>query len=959
MACTWHAGSITNMTDLGNDQFQVTFELCQGESNGSQSQTTGFLLDIQCATIDNLLTPSITSTNGVTLNAVINGTTIEWGDIDDPTAPVFIDQTVNGGAQQCFTIDVIVTLDFNCSTNDNLVTFDFVGSIGTTFTSVYPGNGEMHCWSSNSYILPCTTSNELSLTLYQQNFPNFFGSANDSLEIIDEQGNQVAFYDGQTLYDLAASSGFTTINLYPFCFECGNYTINYYAPLTYPDGSIVNPKWLELDFDGNITISDTAHVISILFDSGIPCSGVSSTNPSCPETCDGTIQITDTLLVDPVLYSIDGGTTTQSDSLFENLCVGTYYVNVQDANGYSVIDTVYLISNVPDVDIGPDSSLCDGSTVIIDPGSGFASYLWNDATTNQTLNATSSGDYWVTVTDTNGCISTDSITLGLDEVTALLTNIVNESCNNANNGGATIQNVNGTNIGQFTVTWSDPSGNLFDTDVVNAGGSSSQNALFSGPWQVTIDDMFGCQWNTTVPIQIGSINISTNLGHPQCYATSTGSITAFSTTPGSFSFEIKDANGVIKNNLNTNTANSLTAGIYTVSITDASGCFNEVTVELIDPLELALNLNITPPSCYGDSTGIVYVADVYNYQGDVDNIQYIWDPSGVNGVDLTFIDKQPSGEYNLTIQDEIGCTYQESFFITTPDPLIGNLEVLSKTYCRTKDFQSGNGLVAVESGGLGFSGTGNIVYTWKNLSNGDVSNNTTFVVREPGWMVTTLTDANHCVFTDSIYVDSLNPIAAFTPVSDQFEGPGEFEGTEDMTVKFINESINFSQVDNPLTDSVFLWSLYENNPAGPNWFFSYDYNEAIDTLYRGEIKYEVCLIAKNFNDCKNEICKTIIVHDIPKLIVPNVFTPGASPNAEFYFPSEGINGEDSEAFDCSVFNRYGVEVFHYFSINDRWNGDNMRNNSPCKDGEYFYTYSAKSTNGTLFTGQGSVALIRN
>ena len=63
-------------------------------------------------------------------------------------------------------------------------------------------------------------------------------------------------------------------------------------------------------------------------------------------------------------------------------------------------------------------------------------------------------------------------------------------------------------------------------------------------------------------------------------------------------------------------------------------------------------------------------------------------------------------------------------------------------------------------------------------------------------------------------------------------------------------------------------------------------------------------------------------------------------------------------FDCSVFNRYGVVVFQFTSAEQKWNGTNMRNDLPCKDGEYFYTYNATSTNGTSFSGQGSTRIIR-
>ncbi len=956
-ACTFFDASVSNIQSLGNDQFQITFELCQGDTDGATSLTTGFLLDIQCATIDNLLTPSLTSTNGQTINATINGTTIEWGDVDDPTAPVFIDQNVNGGAQQCFTVDVVVTIDFNCTVADNIITYDFVAAYGAPSGSIYPGNNQQHCWGSFSEILPCESTYSFDLSINQQFFGNWnWQPLGDSLVISDPSGNVLAQYDSQTLFNLGSNDGNLTVNLYPFCFECGNFVINYYVPLNDPQGNIVTPKWIEVDFNGTVVQSDTGHSVTLNFDSGVPCSIVTSTNPTCLGNCDGTIVFDGSLLTQPVDYSIDDMATSQNSNTFTGLCAGTYYVSATDATGYIVLDTVELTASIPVVDLGPDIINCDGTPILLNAGGPFAGYDWQDNSTAQTFNATTSGTYWVTVTDINGCTNSDTIELGINQITANVTNIINESCNNANNASATVQNILGSGNGQYTVTWIDPVGAVFDTEMVNQGGSSSQNTLYSGIWQVIITDDYGCQWNQNIPIQVGSITINALLGHPQCYNTATGSITANTTTPGTFYFEIKDSNGDVKNNNGTNTANSLLYGTYTVSITDDNGCYNELTVELINPPSLDVDINITAPPCYGESKGIAFVERVHNYQGGLDDIIYSWDPTGLQGIGETIILDQPSGEYTVQIQDSIGCTYLESFFIPSPDPLVGILEVVSPTYCRTAGYQKGNGEVAVTTGGIGQSGTGNVIYEWENLTNGDVSNNTTFIVNEPGWMVATLTDDNHCIFRDSIYVDSLNPEAAFILESDDFEGPGKYEGTEMLDVELINQSINFSKSTYALSDSTFSLSWFNNEPGNENnnWFFRYDYNiTKTDTVLPGQQDYEVCLVAKNFNDCRDTICEILTVNAFPELEVPNVFTPGASPNNEFFFPSRGI-----EVFDCRVFNRYGVEVFRFNSIDDKWDGNNMRNGKECRDGVYFYVYKATSTNNTEFDGQGNIHLIR-
>ena len=688
-----------------------------------------------------------------------------------PTAPVFIDQNVNGGAQQCFTIDVEVTIDFTCNPTSNVITYDFVAAQGAWSGSIYPPTGVDHCWGSFSQILPCETSNEFNLSINQANFGNWSPvPLGDSLEILDDQGNVVASYNSQALYDLGLNGFSTLVNLYPVCFECGNFTLNYYTPVLDPNGNIIAPKWIEIDFNGNLYQSDTSHLISFNFNTGVDCSIAIATDPSCPGNCDGAIEIEDTLLVAPVSYSIDGGITTQSSNIFNNLCIGTYYINVQDAAGYVNVDTIELFASSQDVDLGPDTAMCGGGTYVLDAGPNYALYQWQDNSSTQTYNVTTSGEYSVTVTDTNGCVNMDTVTVGINQVNALLTNVINESCNNASNGAATIQAITGSGNGQLTVTWINPAGAVHTTESVNNGGSSTQTGLGSGLWQVTIDDPFGCQWDTLFFIQVGSININTNVGHPQCYNTPNGSITAFTNLIGTFQFSIQDLNGNVMNLPNTNTANSLLHGTYLVSITDDNGCYNEITVDLINPPAMDVDFNITPPPCYGDPTGIAFVENVYNYQGDFDQIHYSWTPSNVQGFGETVITEQYAGEYSLLIQDEVGCTYEESFIIPSPNPLVGITEIVSPTYCRTAGHQKGNGEVTVTTAGLDSSGTGNVTYRWENLENGDKSTNTTFVVNVPGWVVATITDDNHCTFIDTIYVDSLNPEARFTQSQMNLQG---------------------------------------------------------------------------------------------------------------------------------------------------------------------------------------------
>lgn len=103
-----------------------------------------------------------------------------------------------------------------------------------------------------------------------------------------------------------------------------------------------------------------------------------------------------------------GGETTETLSVSQT---GTYSVTFTDGVGCTSTDDVYVefgTGNVQ-VDLGPDTALCDGDIITLDAGAGFASYEWSTSETSQTLQVSLPGDYAVTVTDNSGCTGIDLI----------------------------------------------------------------------------------------------------------------------------------------------------------------------------------------------------------------------------------------------------------------------------------------------------------------------------------------------------------------------------------------------------------------------------------------------------------------------------------------------------------------------------------------------------------------------
>jgi len=86
-----------------------------------------------------------------------------------------------------------------------------------------------------------------------------------------------------------------------------------------------------------------------------------------------------------------------------------------EPNGISDVnymnDTTMVEVNVyptPEVNLGPDVSLCEGETVLLDAGL-FSTYIWTPTNSVQTFLVSTTGTYQVTVTDNNGCMNSDTI----------------------------------------------------------------------------------------------------------------------------------------------------------------------------------------------------------------------------------------------------------------------------------------------------------------------------------------------------------------------------------------------------------------------------------------------------------------------------------------------------------------------------------------------------------------------
>jgi gliding motility-associated-like protein len=246
------------------------------------------------------------------------------------------------------------------------------------------------------------------------------------------------------------------------------------------------------------------------------------------------------------------------------------------------------------------------------------------------------GSYTVHVRDNNGCLL-DS-TVNITEPTPLnidVTNIVNAACFNSSDGSITINVTGGT--APYTYAWS--GGVTATTNPTNLAG---------GTYTVTVTDANGCA--ATKDIVVGQTpRIFIGIASTQNVSCSGGNdgyidITVNGGTP---------PYNYLWSNASTNEdQTNLTAGTYTVTVTDGNGCSLDTTVTLTSPPAITGTLTATSNNvCAGSTDGTATV------HGSGGVPPYTYSINGVAFQSDTLFTGLGAGNYAAVIKDATGCSF--------------------------------------------------------------------------------------------------------------------------------------------------------------------------------------------------------------------------------------------------------------------------------------------------------------
>ena len=378
------------------------------------------------------------------------------------------------------------------------------------------------------------------------------------------------------------------------------------------------------------------------------------------------------------LYSGDGGyitsaTTNTSEVVFNNLTAGTYYMVAEDLGGCSGESQNFIVETSTPLSFGlyvvPNSS-CGGTpigkiTVTGQTGSAPFTYLWSNGFTGTTITGLTEGPYSVQVTDSLGCVASESATItnispiGLGQFTA-----IQPSCFAAD-GALTIQITGGTAPYYYSAS----TGNV----LIQYPTSWTISGLSSGDYSFSVTDSAFCNVlaNSTLltPLGIASITISSQ--GTTCSSTAASITVSVNGGTSPYTYTLIYPDGNTTNVINSQTSqvfNNLSTGTYSVAVQDAAGCSYMDEITLFATNTYTISTDVTGTTCNQDNGSVLVTrteggASPYDYS--LDGIQNVIDTT-LSAVTFTNV---ASGQHTITVTDATGCTQTTQVYVAQSEPL--------------------------------------------------------------------------------------------------------------------------------------------------------------------------------------------------------------------------------------------------------------------------------------------------
>ncbi|SEQ39436.1 SprB repeat-containing protein [Neolewinella agarilytica] len=491
-----------------------------------------------------------------------------------------------------------------------------------------------------------------------------------------------------------------------------------------------------------------------------------TTEPSCGNE-NGSITVSATGLTPPFSYRWSHNETLNAP-MAAGLAAGDYSVTITGANGCSAeISTSLEDSEGVSAEVSNlvDTRCQDGNgqaTISVLTGNAPFTYQWSHAAGENVdrFSELASGDYSVTVTDANNCITVVTFSIGLEAGPSALNllSLENSRCGE-DNGSISIEVEGG--LAPYRYAWNHDAG----LDQSQASG------LAAGTYNLIVTDANGCMITGDFTVEGSETPMATiaALIEPTCNENN-GSISLSTTglaSPLSFTWSHNDG-------LETSIAEDLAAGDYSVTITGANGCSAEIStsLEAIDGLTAEVAGLVNARCEDGNGTAAISVL--------TGRAPFTYEWSHAPGINADSFSDLASGEYTVTITDANNCSTGVTFTIGLEEgPSALNVLSLENTSCGEN-----NGSISISPEG----GSAPFTFEWEDFPG---LNSAQLSDLPAGDYALNVLDANNCVVAQTFTIaGSEAPTVSLFAQSPS--ACGEATGAATVSVSGFSEGFTYS-----------------------------------------------------------------------------------------------------------------------------------------------------------------------
>lgn len=406
--------------------------------------------------------------------------------------------------------------------------------------------------------------------------------------------------------------------------------------------------------------------------------------------------------------------------IFNGAWQGYIYAGLQSCASFSDSIHVAVFTSMPDVNLGADTTLCPGNTVLLNARSGYTSYLWSTGSTSETITVSTPATYYVDVTDGCGNVSSDTVivaaappipfNIGADKIKC------NEDTVHINAPG-----------GFLNYSWG---------PAYNINSQTAQNVIV----QPLVDTIYfvmaekspGCFAYDTIRITVNHSS-PINLGTDKSFCS--GDSTVIDAGPGFTQYAWNTG-------ATTQKITALTTGDYIVIGTAANSCRSTDTLRISNVYPLpVIDLDKNTDICLGN---------VKTLDAGAGHTSYLWNTAATTRT----IGVSSIGKYWVVVTDVNNCTGSDTSEIRNINPLPAAFLPADTAICNRSSLQ----IMSINNYNQ---------YAW---STGESSH--AIAVSSAGLYWLQVTDAKNCTGKDSIVVlpkecfSGFYIPSAFTPNND-------------------------------------------------------------------------------------------------------------------------------------------------------------------------------------------------